>query len=970
MSLVSFPRASRPGQTSSTEDLTFRPGLERLEDRATPALLISDVPANISGSNTNNGSIGGTGIGVDGTSTIIGTSSDGTYLLIQSQATDFVPNQVTPPGQYNLFWYDTSTSERKLISAFDPPTGSLFKVGTKSLGVTPSVGGAALNAVISEDGQSVAFISPANAAQFDKTLPLGLASDGGGDDLFVWSAATTKITLASRDKNGQALGGGAQVSNPALSPDGTVVSFVSTANARQVTGWTQVIDNQAPAAFQPDYFIYDDDISPDLFRYEVNGANPPQPVSQSQTSYSYTIPIFVNGKFSGFSTITNYRYQMHGNIRVDALNRYTTAGGAGYVAIRTNVNGTTNNDAWRYTYDPSKTLNPATQQVNPVVSLPAFFLPGTTSGPGALGVGTTDNIIASTISGEGVFAYKVVAAGGNLVTGYVNKNSQNPADPASGYDLYRVKFSSAGNTVDLMSAQAGSRTIGSNDVLDLDPRGYRLSDDGSKLVFTSKATNLVAGLRDINGTYDIFQRDTFLSKTSAISVTATDPTRTGNGTSRNPFQTPDGLVVTFESSATNLTTVPDKNGVTDVYVYDQVDNGMFMVSANFTAAQSANAPSFGAIVSRTRQIYPPPEPGYYRNWVVYFSSSANDLDQQATVPANIPMIYAESFPVFRSLLPRTLAYSGGINGWAELARLDYKGNVLNDAKYQPFPGWTGEVRVASADVTGDGFTDLIAGVGKGGGPRVVIIDGVTGSVVDDFFAFEDTFTGGVYVAAADVNGDGKADLIIGAGEGGAPRVQVYDGATGGLMFDAFVFEEQARSGVRVSSGDFNGDGIPDLYVAAGDGGGPRVRIFNGADIVNGNLVGLADFFAFEPSLRGGAYISGGDYNGDGYADVAVGGGPSGGPRISIFNAVNLNLKDPNVPYKFVDYFAFDQNSREGARPLMRNVNGDKYGDLVVGTGAGLPKFTVSLGGQTNQVTLKSTNTPFDEVLGAFGAWVG
>ena len=113
------------------------------------------------------------------------------------------------------------------------------------------------------------------------------------------------------------------------------------------------------------------------------------------------------------------------------------------------------------------------------------------------------------------------------------------------------------------------------------------------------------------------------------------------------------------------------------------------------------------------------------------------------------------------------------------------------------------------------------GAGAGGGPAVNVYSGLDNSLITSFFAFEEDFTGGVQTAVADVNNDGISDVIVGAGAGGGPRVQVFDGSTNftTTLFDFFAFSTAFSGGVSVGGGDFNADGFADIVVGAGAGGG-------------------------------------------------------------------------------------------------------------------------------------------------------
>jgi hypothetical protein len=166
------------------------------------------------------------------------------------------------------------------------------------------------------------------------------------------------------------------------------------------------------------------------------------------------------------------------------------------------------------------------------------------------------------------------------------------------------------------------------------------------------------------------------------------------------------------------------------------------------------------------------------------------------------------------------------------------------------------------------------------------------TTLNDFIGIGDpNFRGGARAAVGDLNGDKAGEVIVSAGFGGGPRIAVYDGnsvATGTpspqkMVGDFFAFEEGLRNGAYVAAGDLDGDGRAEVVFGAGPGGGPRVSVLSGAALSGGTRTPLADFFAGDVNNRGGVRVTAADVNRDGTADVVTGAGSGAGSRVTVYD---------------------------------------------------------------------------------------
>lgn len=268
----------------------------------------------------------------------------------------------------------------------------------------------------------------------------------------------------------------------------------------------------------------------------------------------------------------------------------------------------------------------------------------------------------------------------------------------------------------------------------------------------------------------------------------------------------------------------------------------------------------------------------------------------------------------------------GAGGGPHVKLFDSQTGALKSELMAYNPQFTGGVRVALADVTGDGVADLITGPGPGGGPHVRVFDGVDYHVVREFMAFEPQFTGGVNVAAGDFDADGKADIVVTPDYGGGPVVRVFSGATGSLLTEFLSYDASFRGGTNVAVGDVTGDGKPDIVTGAGNDGAPHVKVFDGSRLSNPTVA--SQFFAYDLSFRGGVYVAAIASTSTKPGLVVTGAGIGGGPHVKAFdisNAVNPTLA--------ASFMAYPIGFTGGVHVSTADVNGDGRGEILVGPGA-------------------------------------
>ena len=251
--------------------------------------------------------------------------------------------------------------------------------------------------------------------------------------------------------------------------------------------------------------------------------------------------------------------------------------------------------------------------------------------------------------------------------------------------------------------------------------------------------------------------------------------------------------------------------------------------------------------------------------------------------------------------------------------------------------YSGGVRVATGDLTGDGVPDVVAATAGGVAAQARVINGATGAILPDQLLGPTAYAAAVALAVADVTGDGIADVALGTDEIG-PRAQVIRGGDFRKIADISGSASGFRGGTQVGLGDMTGDGRAELIVSATYTSGSLVCAYAGDSLAPGSIpVPVFTSFTLSAGYTDGLSLAVGDVNGDGWADLVLGTPPSATPQVNVYSGYGLVQYGSRT--LIASFTPAAASSMTGVRVAVRDIDGDGIVDILTSSGERAVSYT-------------------------------
>ena len=379
---------------------------------------------------------------------------------------------------------------------------------------------------------------------------------------------------------------------------------------------------------------------------------------------------------------------------------------------------------------------------------------------------------------------------------------------------------------------------------------------------------------------------------------------------------------------------------------------------NFTVVVTNNGPSFASGVSVVDAL---PAGVVSWSWTVTYTGTGSGTADGS------PDSVTDSTAGIDKLM--NLAVDGTATFSITALTSDFKSDIVNTA-----------TATIGEEVAEDTFTSaydgpinptadvaaLVIGTDDGCGiaPWVRLVDPITGTILSQFLAYEPGFRGGVRVTSGDMDGDDIAEIIVAPGRNRIGQIRVFTPQGVELTaYRTFPFGTAYRGGVEVAVGDVDGDGNNDI-IAGMSTGIPMVRVFAvtpgaGDPVAN---AAFRSFRAFPAPYANGTMVAAGDF-GTYFNGVKTSSAPDG--VAEIVTGTNAGIRawtriwDVSVTPKVVrGAFVIAPGFRGGVTLSIARWDGDAIDDVIVGAGVGgnsiVEVYSGATGGQLSRLTAFSS----------------
>ncbi|TCS82491.1 FG-GAP-like repeat-containing protein [Tepidibacillus fermentans] len=233
--------------------------------------------------------------------------------------------------------------------------------------------------------------------------------------------------------------------------------------------------------------------------------------------------------------------------------------------------------------------------------------------------------------------------------------------------------------------------------------------------------------------------------------------------------------------------------------------------------------------------------------------------------------------------------------------------------------------IASGDVDGDGIPDIIVGAPQpiqDGRGKVYVYSGKDGSLIRKFSSRVPRGNSdfGTSLAAADFNGDGEDEIIIGSPGNPEGEVYIYSGNHGWLMYK---LTGDPGFGINVHVDQLEENGLPILFVTTKDLEGNRISAYQSP-----YFYPLFEFDNDEVDIGFGETMATGDLDGDGKKEIIVGAFDSPHKRKKYAGQVNIySSEDGSLLHR---WYGIEEKDQFGFSLAVGKLSANQKDNLLIG----------------------------------------